>query len=237
MSSRISRFTAIAVSTVLCAAGSVLAGSPTTIYFDSSNQGGSNNHGPFFNPMNDAGLMSSITVTARTSILAVDPFDAFAPGISGSIAISGDGGGVQEMDGNGSDQISGQNEDAIEELIITFDQAVSTTALYLTISNYNPGSGFGSGDDPLVFVFLRDGTVVSFDETSGIIDESGSLGTVDLGALLDPGAQVESIRVREMRKHITLDSLTFMEVPAPGSLALLATAGVLTRRRRRRRNN
>ena len=48
---------------------------------------------------------------------------------------------------------------------------MTTESLSLTISKYKPGSGFGSQDDPLVFVFLEDGSVVTFDETNGIVDE------------------------------------------------------------------
>ena len=210
------------------------AGSPVTVYFDSSHQGGSGNQGQAFRPIDDLGFRS-ITVTARTSIAPFDPFDPFAPGTAGTIYVGSNGGGVKDIGGLGSSQISGINEDSIEELIVSFDRPVSTESLSVTISKYKPGSGFGSNDDPLVFVFLTSGEVLMFDETNGIVDESGDMGTLDLATLLAPDAIVKSIRVRELRRHIALDSITFVAVPTPGCLALLAAAGLIAPHRRRRR--
>ena len=47
MSSRISHRFAVVVVLVFAAVGTARAGSPVTVYFDASHQGGSNNHGGY----------------------------------------------------------------------------------------------------------------------------------------------------------------------------------------------
>ncbi len=236
MSPRTSFVSGCAVVLSFAAAGSVHAGSATTVYFGSGHQGnGSGNYGYFLRPFDDTGSSASLMMTARTSLTPFDKFNPFASGLGGTLYLSSSGAGVQDDQAGGSTAISGLNNDGIEEIKLTFDSAVRTDSLYLSIASYNPGDGHDDRDDPMVFVFLAGGDVVSFDEFNGIVFDGNSNGMLDLGSLLDPEVLVEGIAVRETRSHIRLESLRFMAtVPAPGSLALLGLAGVLGARRRRK---
>ncbi len=234
MSSRFSRYRSVVVVLALTAVGSARAGTLTTVYFDGAHQGGNGNYGELFTPSDDAGLLAWLTVTARTAIAPLDPFDLYATGLPGTVYLGGSGGGVQDQAGLGSTQVSGLAEDAIEELILTFDVPVPVDSLQLTLKQYKPGNGLDSYDDTLVFVLLTDGNVLTFSELNGIVEGTGQTGTLDLASLLDPLATVQSIVVREIRRHVALDSLTFVNVPAPGSIVLLGLAGFLSSRTRRR---
>ena len=235
MSSRFSRYRfVVAVMLALTTVGSARAGTLTTVYFDGDHQGGSGNYGELFTPFDDVGLLAALTVTARTAIAPLDPFDPYAAGLPGTIYLASSGAGVQDQAGNGSSQISGLKEDGIEELILTFNVPVPVDSLRLTLKRYQAGSGLDSYDDPLVFVSLTDGSMITFSELNGIVEGPDQTGTLDLGSLLDPMATVQSITVRELRRHVRLDSITFVNVPAPGSIVLLGLAGFLSRRTRRR---
>jgi hypothetical protein len=206
----------------------------TTVHFDPAHQGGPGNYGELFTPIDDAGFLAPLTVTARTAIAPQDPFDLFAAGAPGTVYLSGSGAGVRTQAGLGSSKVSGAMEDGIEELILTFAAPVPVESVYLTLEGYRPGNGLDSYDDPLVFVLLTGGDVLTFSELNGIEEGNGQTGTLDLAALVNPGAMIESITVREIRRHVGLESLMFATVPTPGGIALLGLAGLLGRCSRRR---
>ena len=191
--------------------------------------------GSWLNPVNDFGGLTTLTVTARTSITPFDLFNPYAEGVGGTVHLSDYGAGVQDSAGNGSTRISGQTQDAIEEIILTFERPVSTAGLFLQIKSYKPGSGYDDKDDPVIFALLDDGSVMMFDEFFGIEYQGSNRGTVDFEALLDPSTRVASIVIRETRSRIGLETLQYMDiVPTPGTMALLGIAGFMWMGRRRR---
>jgi len=177
-----------------------------------------------------------LTLTARSHVDSNNPFDLFAAGDPGTVVFSHNGTGVQNQFGGGSTGISGGGADQNEELIFDFGIPVFGDSLSLNFSMLTLGSGLGVQDDPVIWVYFN-GTIAMFDETtwgSAYTDLGGQNGTLDFAALGFSGTDlIERVVVRETNKHMLITGAEFKNVPAPGALVLLATAGLLSGRRRR----
>lgn len=206
-----------------------------TVELTPTSQGGGGNNGSTLSPFDSTGALAPLTITATTAIPVSQRFDPFATGAAGSVYIGGSGAGVQDTLAQGSFEISGMAGSTIEEIIFTFDELTPRDSLVLTLKQYKPGNGLGNKDDPLVFVYLLGGTVLTFDETNGITSASGQRGELVLAALLGEADLVERIVIREINDHIGVEKITFFSVavPTPGSLALLGMAALMIRHRRR----
>ncbi len=234
---RASRWLGTAVAAVL-SCGTVANAGLVTVFFDAGSQnGGTNgNFGFSYIPTDSLGQLAPLVLTAGSLTDTTDPFhfDPFAPTSPGTIFLNGFGGGVQDQLGFGSDLISGLlGGGVIEQLVLTFDQPATPTGLVLTLTDYKSGGPPSLRDIPAIFVHLVGGAVNTYD-LNNISEPGGNIGILDLSTLLIVTDQVEKIVVRETKSHFALNSISFTPIPAPGSVALLALAGLLTFRRRRR---
>ncbi|MCH8151556.1 MAG: hypothetical protein IH830_04180 [Planctomycetes bacterium] len=235
---KVSRWLGMAVAAVL-SCGTVANAGLITVFLDAASQNGgtSGNFGFSYIPADSLGQPAPLVLTAGSLTDTTVPFhfDPFAPTTPATIFLNGFGGGVQDQLGFGSELISGLlGGSVIEQLVLTFDDPATTTGLVLTLGDYRALSGPPSQRDiPAIFVHLVGGTVLTFDQTS-ISEPAANTGILDLSTLLAPGALVEQIVVRETKNHFALNSISFTPIPAPGSVALLALAGLLPCQRRRR---
>lgn len=234
---RASRWLGRAVAAVL-SCGTVANAGLITVFFDAASQnGGANgNFGFSYIPTESLGQPAPLVLTAGSLTDTTLPFhfDPFAPTTAATIFLNAFGGGVQNALGFGSELISGLvGGGVIEQLVLTFDDPATTAGLLLTLTDYKTGGPPAQRDIPAFFVHLAGGTVLTFDK-SFISEPGGNTGILDLSTLLAPDALVQQIVVRETKNHFALNSMTFTPIPAPGSVALLALAGLLAGRRRRR---
>lgn len=199
--------------------------------FTSAGQGVSGNVGMTYRPIDINGDLAPFLLIGQSGVDPSLPWDPFANGdVPGMVNIGNTGAGVTGPDGGGSGDISGLGGFQNEQLVIEFDIAVPRDNLVLRLTMYDPGNGFLDKDDPAIFVFFVDGTIVLFDETH-IVTGGGQSGTLFLNELLPENAVVAKIIVRETFAHYRIGSLQL--VPAPGALALLGLGALAQRRRRR----
>lgn len=202
------------------------------IYLDKTTQGGGNKGTIGYRPVDEFGLAVSFLMTARTGIDIFRPDDAYASGSIGSIVIDGGrgdkGAGVQAADGSGSKGISGKPDDANEELIFTYDQAIRLDSLSVLLRDIDFGTGTGDKDDPIIFLSVAGtGTYGVTIQTSEIItaftSTGGKEGTIDFGSFTSlPGyTQITGFKIRETNDHIAVLGVSDGAVPEPGTLSLL----------------
>lgn len=234
MKVRASSWLGTAVAAVL-SCGTVANAGFITVFFDAASQNGgvNGNMGFSYIPLDTLGQFAPLVLTAGSLTDTTDPFDPFAPITPGTIFFNGFGAGVQDELGFGTELISGMlGGGVVEQLVITFANPATPTGLVLTLTDYSTAGAFR--DDPAIIVYLTDGTVFELDD--GDIDEvGGNTGILDFSTVLNPDQLVQQIVVRETENHFALHSISFTPIPAPGTLVLLAMAGVMLGRSRRRR--
>ncbi len=234
---RASRWLGTAVAAVL-SCGTVANAGLVTVFFDAASQnGGANgNFGFSYIPTDSLGQLAPLVLTAGslTDTTLANHSNPLATTTAATIFANGFGGGVQDQFGFGSELISGLVNTLIEQLVLTFDQPAASVGLVLTLTDYRTGGPVNARDIPYIFVKLVGvATPLTFDKTD-ISQQGGDIGILNLSALLGATDQVEKIVVRNTQNHFALNSISFTPIPAPGSVALLALAGLLTFRRRRR---
>ena len=236
---RASRWLGTAVAAVL-SCGTVANASLITVVFDAASQNGgvSANMGFSYIPTDILSQPAPLMLTAGSLIdtTLANHSNPLALTTAVTIYTKGTGGGVQYAAAPfGSELISGLVNTVIEQLVLTFDQPARSAGLVLTLKEYRASSGNpGQRDIPYIFVHLVGGAVNTYDLTH-IVESDGQTGILDLSTLLGATDQVEKIVVRNTQNHFALNSMSFAAIPAPGSVALLALAGLLAARRRRRR--
>ena len=152
------------------------------------------------------------------------------------------GAGVQAADGSGSNGISGKDDEANEELIFTYDQAVRLDSLSILLRDIDFGTGTGHKDDPIIFLSVAGtGTYGVTIQTSEIItaftSTAGKEGTVDFGSFtsLAGNTQIVGFKVRETNDHIAVSGVAEGAVPEPGTLSLLVIGSSLVMLKRKLR--
>ncbi len=235
---RASRWLGTAMAAVL-SCGTVANASLITVIFDAAYQNGgvSANMGFSYIPTDILSLPAPLVLTAGslTDTTLANSSNPLALTTAVTIYTKGTGAGVQDAIGSGSELVSGLVNTVIEQLVLTFDQPARSAGLVLTLKEYRALSGAPSlRDIPYIFVHLVGGAVNTYNLTH-ITESVGQTGTLDLGTLLLTTDQVEKIVVRNTKNHFALNSMTFEAIPAPGSVVLLALAGLLAGRGRRSR--
>ncbi len=223
---------------VLLACASVANAGSINVLLDKEHQG-KGNKGVEFRPVDLAGDLAGLLLTARSSIDAGSPFDPDASGRVGTIYIDKDGAGTRTASAHGSKAISGSGRHKDEELVFSFDVAALASSIELGLIKFKPGDGLGHKDDPVLFLNISGmDETVTLDETeylSAFIRTGKHTGVVDFGLLgFGSDTLLESLAVRETRGHIEVNSMSYTVVPLPAPVMLgiagLAGMGLLRRR-------
>ncbi len=234
MQSRISR--AMVVSVIVCV---FVVGTSTAfgnmVSLDEHTQG-KGNKGLSFRPVDGFGGAAGFVMTARTMIAPSNPFMADAIGQMGSVYIErgSKGAGVQTADGGGSKGISGGGGHADEELIFSYDQAVSLDSISIMLRDIDFGHGTEDKDDPVIFLQLAGasafGVTIMETEIIAAFSKTGKkTGMVDFASFtsLSGDTAISGFKVRETNDHIFVTGGSAgSAVPEPGTLALLAIGSV-----------
>ena len=229
---------AVAVALAAITVGHSAYAESVSVFLDKDHQG-KGNKGTSFRPVDEFGDSALFVMTAMSSIDPASPFDPYASGLLGTVYINKKGAGVQTASAHGSKGISGGGGHKDEELIFTFDQAVTAASIKLGLIDFKAGSGLNDKDDSVLFIRLAgDPTPVVMDEIDylGAFTSTGSKkGFIDFALLGLGDVQVDSFGIRETNGHIEVNMVSASMIPLPAGLllGLVGMGGVVVARRRR----
>lgn len=209
------------------------------------------NKGFSWTPTDSEGNPATFVMTARSSVDSSQPFSASASGDPGTVYIGRKGAGVQNGSFGGSSGISGGGGDKDEELIFTYNSAVSLESIQLGLNDIEFGHGQGDKDDPVLF--LSEGgsgqySVITEEDiraTSAFTYMRDKKGILDFGAFSSilGFTNIDAFKIRETRDHIYVKSLSqatpvtaAVPVPTPSALFLAGIGTVFSGWIHRRRN-
>ncbi len=226
------------IGSVLAASGMASADS-VTVFLNAPHQG-EGDKGAEFRPVDEHGGLSSIVLSALSSIDGSNPFDPAAASLDASVYVDKYGTGVMVGDEWDFMGISGRGADGDQQLNIAFDDPTLASSIDIGLMKFNSGGSLGQNDDAILFIHLADDDdVLVLDETeymSAFVSTGRNRGYIDFETLGLGDALVDWIGVRETRNHIEVNSVTFASVPLPAPLllGLAGLIGVASARLRRR---
>ncbi|MBW2414455.1 MAG: PEP-CTERM sorting domain-containing protein [Deltaproteobacteria bacterium] len=230
----------------------------TTISVDLSKNGlngGEGNKGTSLVPLDTGSSSAPFTITAETMVDMTLPFSPEPGSDTGTIYIK-DGAGVQDINGDGSKEISGGGALQNEDLVFSLDSPILMSAFMVDLVKLDgiTGDPLFNKDSPVLFVSASSTPgmwdwLITEAELASIIDMDGSgkLGTIDFGLItsgldcttalaacavvsaLDPTTiAIDAFKFRETQGHVAVSGVTVdLEATVPEPTALLLLAGGL----------
>lgn len=233
---------------VVALVGSVASADIQTTFLDAEHQG-EGNKGASFRPVDINGDDAFFLMTAGADLDQDRPYDPNPTGLVGTTYIDDDGAGVQGPDGSGSKGISGKGGLGNEELIFTFDSAITAHSISIQLVDIEFGDADETEDkdDPVLFlstagsgtwdIFIDEFEIRdAFSDTAdGDDDDETGIVTFSLLSSLGADLKIDAFKIRETNDHMFVNQI-MNQVPAPASLALLGLGGLLATRGRERRD-
>jgi hypothetical protein len=192
----------------MCSAVPALA--QQTVLLDEAHQG-RGNKGSGFRPVNTTANSAPFVLTARSNVASNDSSDPDAAGALGTICIDDgtNGCGVQDAWGSGSYGISGSGTGSNEELILLFDAAIPASSLSLDLTSYSPGSGTGSAEDAVIFLFSYgnmgeyDVTISEQEIVNAFTSTGSGKGRIDFSRFssIPSNLRIHAAKFRMTRRH------------------------------------